>query len=477
MSEFPKRRRLASAICCIALIIAAAAASARGVSPYLPMRMAPEIEREIERLLSMAGMPILKKPYFAADIQEALRRSCSSGEPVCNHVRLYLDRYFYQAGFTHASAAIASGDEASKFVPNQRGMQVDSRYNGSVQAYWQPGANLLLTGSAVAFEGEVIPTALISFGYDVAQVDIGWREYWWSPFRDSATVISSNARPSPSIAISNYRPLTFLNFRYETFFAVLEETDGILYQGERSPGQPRLFGLHLEIEPLPGFSLGLNRVMQFGGDGRSSSLSTLLRAFFDPAGGDNADGDLSSDDEAGNQLASITSRFDYPGKFPFSVYMEYAGEDTSSSENFRLGNAALSVGFFLPKVTQNIDITYEFSDFQNGWYVNGIYANGYTNDGSVIGHWVGNERQFGDAVGTQANTLILNWEFNPGNLLHVTYRTVNNADYSSVDYVRGHELLLRYSHGLGNFITGVEIYGGRTTLDDQFATIGGFLRW
>ena len=477
MAECPNRRRLAQVFCCIALILAPVAGSARGVSPYLPMQMAPEIEREIERLVSLAGMPILKKPYFAADIQEALRRACRTSESVCNHVRFYLERYQNDAGFTHAGVAGASGDETNKFVPNQRGMQVESRYNASAQAYWQPGANLLLTGSAVAYEGEIIPTALISLGYDVAQLDIGWREYWWSPFRDSATMISSNARPSPSIALSNYRPLTFLNIRYETFFAVLEETDGILYQGQRSPGQPRLFGLHLDFEPLPGFSLGLNRVMQFGGDGRSSSLSSLVNAFFNPSGGDNTGGGSSTDDEAGNQLASITSRFDYSGKFPFSVYMEYAGEDTSSSENFRLGNASLSVGIFLPKVAQNVDLTYEFSEFQNAWYVNNIYANGYTNDGSVIGHWVGNERVFGDAVGTQTNTVILNWEFAAGNLLHATYRTVNNADYSSVNYVRGHELLLRYSRALGNFVTGVETYGGRTTIDDDFITIGGFLRW
>lgn len=458
--------------CC--LLFCAGVTHSRGVSPYLPLQMSPEIEREVDRLFSIAGMALLKKPYFAADVDAALQRGCSTPSSVCDSVRFYLDRYKNRAGFTDAGVLLKSGDSAEKFVPNQRGATVDSRYNVSVQAYWQISDFVLATASAVAYENEFIPTAFISIGIDSVQVDIGWREHWWSPFRDSATLISTNARPSPSITISNYRPLTFLNFRYEVFYANLEETDGILYQGERSPGRPGLFGLHMGIEPVPGFSIAVNRTMQFGGDGRSKSLSTLLRAFFDPSGGDN---ESELDDQAGNQIASITSRFDYAGKIPFSVYMEYAGEDTSSSENFRLGNSALSVGIFLPMITPDIDLTYEFSEFQNSWYVNTIYANGYTNDGSVMGHWVGNERQFGDAVGTQAHSLMFNWEIASGNLIHATYRTVNNQDYSPVDYVPGHELLLRYSRGFGDYIVGLETYLGRTTRDDKFATIGGFLRW
>jgi hypothetical protein len=353
-------------------------------------------------------------------------------------------------------------------------MTVDSWYNVSASAYWQVTDHLLVTGSALAYEGEIIPTAFISFGIDAVQIDLGWREHWWSPFQDSASLISTNARPSPSITISNYRPLTFLNFRYEVFYSDLEETDGILYQGERSSGRPGLFGMHLGIEPLPGFSIAVNRTMQFGGGERSKSLSTLLRAFFDPSDFDN---EAELDDQAGNQIASITSRFDYAGKMPFSVYMEYAGEDTSNRDNFRLGNAALSLGVFFPRITPHLDATYEFSEFQNGWYVNSIYANGYTNDGSVMGHWVGNERVFGDAVGTQTHTLMLNWEFALGNLIHATYRTIANEDYSAVDYVRGHELLLRYSRGFLDYIVGIETYVGRTILDDGFVTVGGFLRW
>jgi hypothetical protein len=457
-----------------ALLLVAAAVQARGVSPYLPLQVSPEIEREIERLFTLAGMPVLRKPYFAGDVAEALHRGCQVPSSVCDNVAIYLDRYKNNWGLTDASAVAMSDDDADKFVPNQRGRRIDSNYSAFANAYWQFSDHILLNASGIAFKDEVLPTAYLSLGYDFAQVDIGWRERWWSPFQDSAVLLSTNARPSLSIGISNYRPLTFLKLRYEVFYADLEETDGILFQDERHTGRPGLFGVHLGIEPLEGFSISVNRVMQYGGGPRSKSLSTLLKAFFDPAGQDNQGG---TDDEAGNQIASATTRFDFTGRVPFSIYMEYAGEDTSSSKAFRLGNVALSVGLFVPQVTRDIDLTYEFSDFQNGWYVNAIYANGYTNDGSVIGHWAGNEREFGDAVATQTHTVRVNWEFSPGNLLHGTFRTIDNAEFSQFDYVRGYEGLLRYSRAISTFIGGVEIYSGRTTRDETFTTLGVFLRW
>jgi hypothetical protein len=456
------------------LLLIATTAHSRGVSPYLPLQVAPEIEREIKRLFTLAGMPVLRKPYFAGDVAEALHRGCQVPSSVCDNVSVYLERYKNSWGITDASALVVSDDDADKFVPNQRGRRLDSNYNVFANGYWQVSDHILLNASGVAFEDETLPTAYLSLGYDFAQVDIGWRERWWSPFHDSAVLLSTNARSSLSIGVSNYRPLTFLKLRYEVFYADLEETDGILYRGERHTGEPGLFGVHLSIEPFEGLSLGVNRVMQYGGGPRSKSLSTLLKAFFDPSGADNQGG---SDDEAGNQIASITSRFDFTGRIPFSVYMEYAGEDTSNSKAFRLGNSSLSLGLFVPQLTRNIDLTYEFSDFQNGWYVNAIYANGYTNDGSVMGHWAGNERVFGDAVPTQTHTLIANWEFAPGNLLHGTLRTIDNTNLTGTEYVRGYEVLLRYSRAIASFIGGAEIYSGRTTRDETFTTFGVFLRW
>jgi hypothetical protein len=223
--------------------------------------------------------------------------------------------------------------------------------------------------------------------------------------------------------------------------------------------------------------VGLNRTLQFGGDGRETSFSDFFRAFFDPSGGDNAGDDLSSDEELGNQIASVTSRFNFSGNVPFSVYMEYAGEDTSNETSYRLGNVAMSLGLYFPQVTENLDFTWEITDWQNAWYINAIYANGYTNEGSIIGHWAGEQRVFGDAIPAQTNTLIANWNIGSKSLVHATYRTVANGESTQFDYIRSHELQLRYSYNLGDLTTGIDLYAGRTTQDTKFSQIGAFLRW
>ena len=465
-------------------ILASSLASAGSVSLYLPMKLSPEIERQVERLMVMADMPILIKPFRASDVQRALEKACETPSTVCRQVSDYLDRFKHKRGVTHASASVsyANDDDVvktgqrGKFIPNQRGITTESNYQVSAQAYWQPGDHFIANIGAIAYEGDVLPTAYLSFGNAAAQVDVGWRDYWYSPFQDSSMVFSTNAQTSISVALSNSRPLTSWGFRYELFLMKLEETEGILHAGERSPGRPYIAGVHLEIAPLPGWSLGLNRALQFGGDGRDSSLSTFLRAFFDPAS-DNTGNPAEGIEESGNQVASITSRFNFTGKVPFSVYTEYAGEDTKNSSKYQLGNAALSLGLFFPQVTENFDLTYELTEWQNGWYVNHNYENGFTNEGSVIGHWGANEREFGDAVGAQVHTLMINWDAGARSLIHATYRTVDNEDYSSVDYVRSHELQLRYSYQFPNFFTGMDLYFGRTTLNDDFVNVGAFVRW
>jgi len=172
------------------------------------MKLAPEMERQVERLMVLADMPQLIKPFRAADVQNALDTACSRLSTICQEVGDYLDRFKNDLGFTNASASLSSSSEDKKFLPNQRGITTDSNYQVWAQGYWQPSAYFLVSAGAIVYDDDTIPTAYISFGNHIAQVDIGWREYWFSPFQDSAMLISTNAEPSPSVAVSNTRPLT-----------------------------------------------------------------------------------------------------------------------------------------------------------------------------------------------------------------------------------------------------------------------------
>jgi len=463
---------------CGLLGLVATSAFARGVSPYLPLNLDPVIERQIERVLILADKPVLKRPIAAATVLDALPAACKSDPLLCQEVRRYIDHYMRDWSVTEASleAATSSGSETT--LPNRYGLTTESSWEATARGYWQPSDYALVNLGAVAYQGEVVPTgSFVSVGFNRAQLDLGYREHWLSPFTDSSMLISTQAATMPSVTLSNYTPLTRWGFSYEAFIASMSESDRISFGGALTSGRPRLAGVHVSMEPASGWALGFNRVLQYGGGGRPGSFGDLVRAFFKPYEYDNVNPNLNSDEQFGNQVASITSTFLFPGKVPFSIYFEYAGEDTLNGNNYQLGNQALSMGIHFPRLWKRFDVTYEASEWVNEWYTNGVYGDGLTNKGHVIGHWGGDMRQFNDGVGAQSHTLNVGWQAPFGGLLELRLSTLANESYSAVSYQRAYDGTLRYSRPMGAFTVGAEAFAGRDVFGESFSRIGAFFRY
>lgn len=454
-------------------------AAARGVSPYLPLNMAAQMERQIEQVLILADQPVMSRPIAAATVLEALPVACRADEALCRSVRRYLERYMSKIGVTLASVDVAASDGFAGSLPNQRGAPGDGSWQVAAQGYWQPSDHVLLSAGGLAHEDETLAVgSMLSVGFDVAQLDIGYRDHWFSPFTDSAMIISTQARTLPSITLSNYRRLSRFGVRYEMFLAEMAHSDQIRFKDGFTAGRPRLAGLHFSIEPASGWSLGINRMMQFGGGARGGrSMGDFFDALFKPSAADNRSATLDQEQEFGNQVAAWTSRFIFPGRIPFSVYMEYAGEDTSYASDYRLGNAALSLGFAFPSLWQRFDLTYEASEWQNGWYTHGIYGDGLSEAGDVLGHWGADSRLYRDAVGAQSHMLRLGWEPGFGGLLQLQARTIANQSYGSGEYERGYSIALAYSRAMRGFTTGVQFMAGRDVFGEDYGRLGGFVRF
>jgi len=456
-----------------------ASAWGRGASPYLPLNLSPEIERQIERVLILADRPVMTRPIAAATVLDALPAACKVDQVLCNRVRKFLQRYTKRVSLDHAAFGFVASDGASTPLPNQRGMDSDDSYQASVHAYAQINDYAIISVGALAFDGEIEPTgSMLSLGLDIAQLDIGYRDHWFSPFTGSSMLISTQAATLPSVTLSNYRPLTRFGFQYELFVAELSNSDRIRFQDRFTSGKPRLAGLHLGIEPAVGWSISANRLLQFGGGERGGrGVGDFVDAFISPRQNDNLSDSLSSDGEFGNQLASITSSFIFPGKVPFAAYVEYAGEDTSFEGDYRLGNAALSLGVHFPQLWQQFDLTFEVSEWQNGWYVSGVYGDGLTNKGNVLGHFGGDRRVFGDGVGAQSQLLRLGWEPGFGGVFEFAARTLRNESYSPVSYERAYDFGASYSRALRGYSVGAEFLVGKDVFGESFSRIGGYMRF
>ncbi|MBM0107931.1 hypothetical protein JM946_24620 [Steroidobacter sp. S1-65] len=453
-------------------------ALARGPSPYLPLNLSPEIEREIDRVLLLAGRPVVRRPIAAAVVLDALPAACRLDAVLCERVRTYLRAYTDRYGVTHASVEGGSTRDSNKTLPNRRGMAAEDEWAASVAGQFRVHDFVQLQLGGVAYPGETMPSgSWLSVGSQYLQVDVGFREHWWSPMSDSAMLIGTQAPTMPSVTVSNYKPLTGLNVTYEAFMARMSHVDGLPFQDRTTSGKPRLAGLNVSIEPLPGWSLGASRLLQYGGGERSDSFSDLLNAFLRPTRYDNISEDLTVADQFGNQVAAVTSKFLVPARRPFSIYFEYAGEDGSRSEGWRLGNVSLSAGIDIPRFWNRFDLTYEVSDWQNLWYVSGVYPDGTSNDGHVIGHWGADDRIARDAVGAQSHMLRIGWAAPFGGLFDLRYRTLQNEDYGLGDYQREHDVSLRYSRSVSDFVYGAEVNVGRDVFGEDFNRLVAFVRY
>lgn len=459
-------------------------AFAKGVTPYLPLKLEPEIESQIERVLILGDQPVLTRPIPAALVLKALPKACKIDEVLCEQVQRYLARYTRSLSLTHASIEGAATGGADPTLPNSYGMGTKSAWEASAEAFWQPSDYLLMQAGAVGYEGRTnFSGSILSLGWSYAQLDVGYKPHWWSPLYDSSMLMSTEAPTMPSVSLSNYQPFTRLNIRYEIFDARMSESDHIAFENPDGSftyktGHPKLFGAHVSIEPASGWSLGFSRLLQYGGPGRPQSFHDLIDGFFNPSKFDNAANAASSfNSQFGNQEASVTSSFLFPGKIPFVAYIEYAGEDTSHNKSYLLGNAALSVGIHFPKLFERFDLTYETSEWQNAWYVHSLYQDGMTNYGFVIGNWGADQRVFNNDVVARTNMVRLGWDATFGGLLELRYRTVQNDNYGRFHYDHYHETTLGYSRPWKGMIVGGEVDYGQDVFGASFTRVAGFIRY
>jgi hypothetical protein len=451
-------------------------AFAGGVTPYLPVNLEPEIERQIERVLILADKPVMTRPIAAATVLDALPKACKVDARLCEQVRRYLARYTRDTGLTDLTIEASATGGADTTLAERYGLNNRSVWDASLQGYIQPNDFLLVNLGAVAYDGRENPTgSMLSVGFSKAQLDIGYKPHWFSPMSDSSMLMSTEAPTMPSVSLSNYEPLTRLGLEYEFFVARMTHADHIVYGDGFTSGNPRLAGFHLAMEPASGWSFALNRLLQYGGGGRGgSSISNLLHAFVNPSGAQTAGAATSQN--AANQEASVTSTLLFPGKVPFAVYAEYAGEDTSHGKNYLLGNSALSVGIHFPRLWQHVDLTLEASEWQNTWYVNSIWQDGMINNGHVVGAWFGDQRVYNDGIGGQSQMVRLGWEPWFGGQLELRYRTLENQTYGPYVYHRFQDLTLGYSRPWKSYTVGAEVEGGRDVFGGSFERLSGFLR-
>mgnify|MGYP000097222251 CR=1 FL=1 len=469
-----------------------------GVSGYLPLNQNPLLESHVNRIMIAAELGAVKRPYPINTIKLAVAKVCQQDQrrqPAIQKGCYVVNKYLKQTNKTlyinHASLDLKAQKQSDLYLSqpettlkNQRGERLDSGWSIQAQGVFNVNNYVMFSGGAKAWSDETnLEDTYVSIGLPQAQLDIGYKPHWLSPFKQSAMLLSTHAPTFANISLSNNTPLTSWNINYELFAGELSTTNKISYGGKLTSGKPLLTGLHLSASPFDGFTLAINRIFQSGGDERGTpSLKEIFDAFIDPSGADNIGDDLSRDEQFGNQAASIVSRFDFIGSVPFSVYFEYAGEDTSRGTNYRLGNSSLSAGVDLPIVFDTLSINYEYSQWQNAWYAHSVYADGLQNQGNLIGHFAAEQRLrttsiAGDAIGSTHHNITIGWQLAPQDRLVFNYNQTKNEPFSSFEYVTGRQLELTWYSHIDDYPATLTLFGGENTLAEEHAGLTFSVAW
>jgi membrane-associated phospholipid phosphatase len=285
------------------------------------------------------------------------------------------------------------------------------------------------------------------------QVSFGKQSLWLGPTAAGPLLFSDNAEPLTMLRIdtvSPYRLPLLSDFlgpvRTEFFIGQLSgqqwiQQSGHLYGPDPNP-QPFIHGTKVSFKPTANLEIGLGFTAQFAGLGVPFTWQNFLRTFYSHRATTAAN--------PGKRLSEFNFSYRIPGLREWAAF--YADSLVIDEYSPLVSSRpAINPGIYLshfPKVpkmdlrvegvTTNRNVPDHFGP--GAFYWDGRYVSGYTNDGNLMGNWVGRRGGGEQAWATY-------W-FSPRNTLQLGYRN-SKVDRHFLDGGRLQDFSMRTEFMLG----------------------------
>jgi len=267
------------------------------------------------------------------------------------------------------------------------------------------------------------------------QISFGRQSLWWGTGEGTSLDLSNNAQPMDMVRVTRTTPLKLPSFlgwlgpvRTEFFLGRLSGYKfifsplGLVGQwGQALPDQPFMHGQNISFKPTPNFEFGFYRTTIFAGEGYPFTTHALIASLFDT--GNSVAG-------TPNKPGKRTSGLDLSYRLPWlrnwaTLYADGLTWDEFSPIAYPTWSAWHSGLYFshlprLPKLDLRVEGVYTDVPKRGGvnnpgsFYFNGTWRSGYTNEGNIMGSWVGRGGQ-----GAQAWS---NYWFGARNRLQFNFR-------------------------------------------------------
>jgi|KBSSwiStaDraftv2_1062776.scaffolds.fasta_scaffold36978_2 hypothetical protein len=362
-----------------------------------PAKPSLRLESIYTRVTNVSGQPINDSYNFASTIVNNDGRPYQQGTNVYSGASGYANAgpfaFYVRAEYQHAPSAPAFPLDVRQAVAKQLALPV------------APNTPFAEINRLRILEGYV------SVAIQGLQFSFGKQALWWGPTQAGPLMWSTNAEPISMFRITSIAPFKFPSIlrwlgpaQTEFFIGQLDghqyisNQSGLLNSGHLNT-QPFIHGQKISFKPTPNLELGFARTVTFGGDGHPFTTHSFLKSFFSVGtdyGGAHGD--------AGDRH----SGFDLSYKVPhlrkwLTVYTDSFCEDDPLSLSAPR-RCAWNPGFFvsqfprIPKLDLRVEgITTDVAGFPAPTpvtginYTNVVYRSGYTNDGNILGSWVGRQ--------------------------------------------------------------------------------------
>lgn len=292
----------------------------------------------------------------------------------------------------------------------------------------QDATRPLANGQAAIHRFRLLDSALAATFKNI-RISFGKQSLWLGPSPGGPFLFSNNAEPIPMLRIDQASPVLLPGIsrilgpaRMGFALGRLSGTQWVFANGQlfgpAITDQPFVHVEEISFKPTPNFEFGMGMSVVFGGPGLPVTWGNLFRTF-------GFRGAAHSNPGTGNDPGDRRSAAEFSYRIPrLRDWVTLYGDSFVEDEVSPLGSSrpAVRAGLYFPRLPKapKLDLRLEavYTDVATAilgnYYGNARYRSGYTNDGSILGSWIGRAGKGGQVWATY-------W-FSPRTMLQLQYR-------------------------------------------------------
>ena len=371
-----------------------------------PENLGISLDSIYTRMTGIAGAPLSDGLHFGQTVINDFGRPYGEGfnnvSGFTSHAVVGPLSFFLRGEYNHAPATPGLPASAAQVVEMVDGLPAAPASAGL------PAANRLNV-----LEGYV--------GMQLAnwQITFGRQALWWGADESGPMMFSNNAAPILMLQIERVKPfelpsifgrlgpirVDYIIGRLSGYHWVYSSDSGFSGSwSETLSDQPFIVGEKVSLKPTPDLELGISATTLFGGPGVPATGHKLLQAMFSTGNG--LPGTAS---DPGDRRGGFDFAYRIPGLRDSLTFYGDAFTEDESNPWFAWDKTALTSGIYLARVpwVAKLDFRAEgvYTDVPGGgataehgfFYTNSRFKSGYTNQGDLLGSWIGRQGQGAEA--------------------------------------------------------------------------------